>query len=112
MARGRELVASGVTDPNERHRIRWDEAEEGTLDMPEAPATLYVLTGSSFDPKTDTVEDSYLRFVVYVPWATVESTGLTDTPLGPGTPWLMDAGTAGAHIMISPPRMEEGGGPA
>jgi len=108
MARGRELVASGVADPNERHRIRWEEAEKGTLAMPDAPATLYVLTGSSFDAGTDSVEDSYLRFVLYVPWATVESTGLPDSPLGPGTPWLMDPGTAGAHIMISPPRMSGG----
>jgi len=111
MARGRELVASGIADPNERHRIRWEEADNGALAMPEAPATLYVLTGSSFDARTDTVEDSYLRFVLYVPWATVESTGLTDSPLGPGTPWLMDPGTAGAHIMVSPPRMDGGGKP-
>ena len=109
MARGRELAASGITDGNERLQIRWKEAEEGTLAMPENPATLYVLTGTSFDPAAGTVEDSYLRFVVYMPWATVESTGLTDAPMGPGTPWLMYPGTPGAHVMISPPKAAEGG---
>jgi hypothetical protein len=40
--------------------------------------------------------------VVYVPYATPESTGLSTTP---GTaPWLMYPGTPGAHIMISPPK--------
>jgi hypothetical protein len=104
MARGRALVKEGVADPNERYRIRWQEADEGKLSMPEDPATLYVLTGSEFDEGTGTVADAYLRFVIYVPWATVEETGLPAQPMGPGTPWLMYPGTAGAHIMISPPR--------
>lgn len=109
MARGRELVASGITDGNERLQIRWREAEEGTLAMPKDPATLYVLSGSSFDPGTSEVAASYLRFVVYMPWATVESTGLADAPMGPGSPWLMYPGTAGAHVMISPPKPSSGG---
>ena len=37
-------------------------------------------------------------------YATTESTGLAVQPGGPGSPWLMDPGTAGAHIMIHPPR--------
>lgn len=104
MARGRELAGQGVTDPTERYHIRWKEADEGKLAMPESPATLFVLTGSGYDPAEGTVSDPYLRYVVYVPWATVESTGLPDRPLGPGSPWLMYPGTAGAHIMISPPK--------
>jgi hypothetical protein len=102
MARGRELFAEGVTGA-ERDRIRWEEAESGTLEMPDAPATLYVLTGSGFDPASEHVSEAYLRFVVYTPWATVESTGLPDRPAEPGAPWLMFPGTPGAHIMISPP---------
>lgn len=102
MARGRELSAQGIQG-EERYAIRWREAEEGTLDMPDAPATLYVLTGSSFDSATGKVADAYLRYVIYTPWATLESTGLPDRPSGPGSPWLMFPGTAGAHIMISPP---------
>jgi len=104
MARGRELAGQGVTDPTERYHIRWEEADEGKLAMPGSPATLFVLTGSGYDPAEGKVSDPYLRYVVYVPWATVESTGLPDRPLGPGSPWLMYPGTAGAHIMISPPK--------
>jgi hypothetical protein len=108
MARGRELRAQGITGGTERNEIRWREAEAGTLSMPQAPATLYVLTGTGFDAATGEVADAYLRFVVYTPWATLEETGLPDRPIGPGTPWLMFPGTAGAHIMISPPRTEGG----
>ena len=109
MARGRELASGGMTDGSERLQTRWKEAEEGALSMPENPATLYVLTGSSFDPDAGEVTDSYLRYVVYMPWATIETTGLPDAPMGPGSPWLMYPGTAGAHVMISPPRPSSGG---
>ncbi|MEZ5313621.1 MAG: hypothetical protein R2862_08210 [Thermoanaerobaculia bacterium] len=44
--------------------------------MPKVPATLYVLTGKGFDAATGTVSEPYLRYVVYTPWATAESTGL------------------------------------
>ena len=47
------------------------------------------------------IADSYLRWVIYTPYATPESKGLT-TKAG-SEPWLMYPGTAGAHIMISPP---------
>jgi len=110
MARGRQLTAEGTTDGGERNRIRWQEAEAGTLAMPTAPATLYVLTGSGLDPATGEVADSYLRYVVYVPGATLESTGLPAGPTGPGGPWLMYPGTPGAHIMISPPQSSASGG--
>jgi hypothetical protein len=108
MARGRELASQGMTDGQERLQTRWKEAEDGSLAMPENPASLYVLTGSSYDATTGEVVDSYLRYVVYIPWATIESTGLPDAPMGPGSPWLMYPGTAGAHVMISPPRSSPG----
>lgn len=107
MARGRELRAEGVTDGNELASRRWAEADAGTLAMPDKPATLYVLTGDGFDAESGEVENGYLRYVIYIPWATPETTGLSPQPGGPGAPWLMFPGTAGAHIMITPPR---GGG--
>src|SRR5260370_10772376 len=62
MARGRELTAQKV--PNaKRAEIRFKEIEEGKLAMPREPRTLYVLTGTSFDPATSKVEGSYLRWV-------------------------------------------------
>jgi hypothetical protein len=100
MARGRELLAAKVTG-QKRDDIRWKEITEGKLALPREPRTLYVLTGSGFDPATGTVKDAYLRWVIYVPFATPESTGLSTKP-SPGAPWLMYPGTAGAHIMINP----------
>ncbi|MPZ20188.1 MAG: hypothetical protein GEV06_20065 [Luteitalea sp.] len=105
MARGRELRAEGV----ERELLgptRWKEVEAGTLPMPREPRTLYALTGKGYDAASGEVTDSYLRWVIYVPFATAESTGLATTP-NAYAPWLMDAGTAGAHIMINPPRQKE-----
>ena len=102
MARGRELLAQKVTGPK-RNEIRNKEVEEGKLPMPREPRTLYVLTGSNFDAATGKVENSYLRWVIYVPFATPETTGLS-TKANEGGPWLMSAGTAAAHIMINPPK--------
>ncbi len=100
MARGRELALK--FKGKERHEVRWKEVQEGKVPMPREPRMLYVLTGSGYDAAKGEVTDPYLRWVVYVPYATPESTGLSTTP-GPG-PWLMYPGTPGAHIMISPPK--------
>jgi hypothetical protein len=102
MARGRELLAQKVTG-QKRNDIRWQEVKEGKLQLPREPRTLYVLTGTGFDAAGGKVTDSYLRWVIYVPYATPESTGLSTKP-SDGAPWLMSAGTAGAHIMINPPK--------
>lgn len=102
MARGRELLAQKVTGPK-RNEIRFKEIADGKLAMPKEPRTLYVMTGTGFDPATAAVKDSYLRWVIYVPFATPETTGLS-TKASESAPWLMGAGTAGAHIMISPPK--------
>ena len=101
MARGRELSAQGLKG-RERHEARWKEIDDGKLSMPGGPRMLYVLTGKNFDAGSGTVTDPYLRWVVYTPNATPQSTGLSTEP---GTaPWLMFPGTPGAHIMISPPK--------
>jgi hypothetical protein len=100
MARGRELVAQKVTG-QARNDIRWKEVADGKLKLPREPRTLYVLTGTSFDATSGKVADQYLRWVIYVPYATPQSTGLS-TKGSDGAPWLMSPGTAGAHIMINP----------
>jgi hypothetical protein len=102
MARGRELLQQKVTGAK-RNEIRNKEVEEAKVPMPKEPRTLYVLTGTSYDSATGKVQDSYLRWVIYVPFATPQSTGLS-TKGSDGAPWLMSAGTAGAHIMINPPK--------
>lgn len=102
MARGRELLAQKVTGPK-RNELRWKEVSDGKLQLPHEPRTLYVLTGSGFDSATGKVNDAYLRWVIYLPFATPESTGLS-TKASDNAPWLMFPGTAGAHIMINPPK--------
>jgi hypothetical protein len=103
MARGRELTAQGMMEDKLRDQTRHDEIKAGKLAMPKEPRALYVMTGKSVDP-AGKVEAGYTRWVLYVPFATGESLGLPTRPAGPGAPWLMDPGTGGAHIMISPPR--------
>ena len=100
MARGRELNAK--FKGKERHEVRWKEVDEGKVKMPREARMLYNLTGSGYDSAKGAVNEPYLRWVVYTPYATPESTGLTTTP--GSEPWLMYPGTAGAHIMISPPK--------
>lgn len=101
MARGRELSAEGLTGMD-RHKARWAEVESGKLHIPREPRMLYVLHGDGFDPATGETVKPYLRWVVYTPYATPETTGL---PIeASNEPWLMYPGTPGAHIMISPPR--------
>ena len=105
MKRGRDLKAGGKT-PKEIMEIRDQEAKSGQLMIPKQPASLFVYTAKpeNFDPMTGIVKDGYLRYVVYIPYATAESTGLPLKPDVPGMPWLMDPGTHRAHIMISPPQ--------
>ena len=102
MARGRELTAQGITGGDRNEKYRWKEIKEGKLPMPKEPRMLYVLSGKGYDAASGKVVDASLRWVVYVPFATPESTGLSTKPKR-GEPWLMDAGTPGAHIMLSPP---------
>ncbi|MEZ5415851.1 MAG: hypothetical protein R2708_00715 [Vicinamibacterales bacterium] len=102
MARGRELTAQGITDDKQRDGTRFKEIDEKKLSIPK-DGFLTVMTGKSFDAATGQVAEAYTRWVVYVPYATAAPTGLPTKP-APGVPWLMDPGTAGAHIMISPPR--------
>ena len=102
MARGRELTAQGIAGNARNQDYRWKEIKEGKLKMPKEPRMLYVLAGKGYDAASGKVVEGSLRWVIYVPYATAESTGLS-TKSKRGEPWLMDAGTPGAHIMISPP---------
>ncbi|MDN3724194.1 hypothetical protein QRD02_07350 [Aequorivita sp. SDUM287046] len=103
MARGRELVAEGKT-LIEKQEIRKREIESGLLTMPTEPSMVYILTGDEKDYSVETGEllKSAMRYVIYKPYMTGESTGLPTKPQAPGMPWLMDAGTHRSHIMITP----------
>ena len=102
MARGRALRASGVTgDAVDSARFR--EVKAGQLAVPKGPASLYSLTGewTTLDASTLTANGARRLFVVYIPFATSQTTGLSDKPAR-GTPWIMGAGTPKAHIMFVP----------
>jgi len=104
MARGRELKKSGKSF-QEIFDIREAEVKSGKLAMPKQPATLYVFSAAAeeFNAATGDVTGGNLRYVIYIPYATSESTGLPLKPEAPGMPWIMDPGTHRAHIMITPP---------
>lgn len=101
MARGRELKADGHSSDGVRE-VRGQEIEAGTLAMPEKPMSLYSLTGGAdaWDYESGELQSARPLYVVYVPYATVESTGISTSPASEGAPWLMDAGKPWAHIMI------------
>ena len=104
MKRGRELKEEGKSS-QEVFDTREKEVKDGTLSMPEQPSTLFVYSASAdqYDPAAGEVTDGSFRYVVYIPYATAESTGLPLSPEAPGMPWIMDPGTHRAHIMINPP---------
>lgn len=103
MSRGRELKAEGK-DMMDTRAVRQQEVESGKLKMPDAPSMTYILSGkeANLNRETGELKDAKLRYVIYMPYATTEETGLPDKPHTPGMPWLMDPGTHRAHIMITP----------
>jgi hypothetical protein len=98
MARGRELRAQGITNVDS---VRFREVAEGRLKMPKAGA-LYEINAkgqSGWNPKTGVLTGGTPMAVIYLPFATTEETGLPSVPQ-PNGPWLMQPGTAKAHVML------------
>lgn len=103
MARGRELKAEGKSR-QEIFDIREEEIRSGKLQMGPPGSTLHIYFGpnAQYDPATFYVDGAIYRYVVYIPFATSETTGLPEEPISNNHPWIMDPGTHKAHIMISP----------
>lgn len=103
MQRGRELKLQGKS-AKEIFDIREAEVKAGKLAMNKQPSTLYSYTAKAqdYDSIAGKVSNGYLRYVVYIPYATSQTTGLPLKPDVPGMPWIMDPGTHRAHIMINP----------
>lgn len=99
MRRGREIRAAGQGDRVDE--IRYAEVEAGTLPMPDV-ASLYTLNArpGDWNPATGEIRASSKTLVIYIPYATSESTGLSLEPKT-GEPWLMSPGTPKAHIMFT-----------
>ena len=108
MARGRALKAEGK-GREEIFKIRGEEIESGKLTMGNAGSTLHIYHGpdAEYDPETGAVKEANYRYVVYLPYATPQSTGLPIQPLASNHPWIMDPGTHRAHIMITPKPRED-----
>lgn len=104
MERGRALKAEGK-GYQEVFDTREAEVKSGKLKMPEHGTTLFIYSTKQeedYNPTTGDVSNGNFRYVVYIPYATAESTGLPLSPEAPGMPWIMDPGTHRAHIMINP----------
>jgi hypothetical protein len=101
MKRGRELQAKGFSR-KKVDSLRRKEIEKGEIDLPRKPMALYSLTGSenAFDFSTGQVINASPLYVVYIPFATQETTGLSRKPASKGAPWIMEPGTPWAHIMV------------
>jgi len=102
MARGRELRAEGKTE-QEIFDIREEEVKSGKIVIkPGSTLSIYYGPKAMYDPKALKVEGAQHRYVVYLPFATSESTGLPESPDAPDHPWIMNPGTHRAHIMLTP----------
>ncbi|MYA34637.1 MAG: hypothetical protein F4164_09160 [Gemmatimonadales bacterium] len=97
MARGRELTAQGTTGrPNVEQRMA--EIEAGTLEMPSYAFLHAIYATEGWSGDMEAVQRH--QAVIYTPFATAEDLGLP-TRATRGA-WLMAAGTANAHVMITP----------
>lgn len=105
MKMGRDLKKQGKS-ADEIFKMREKETKAGKLIMPKQPATLFVYSAGKddYDDATGEVKNGYLRYVIYIPYATAESTGLPLKPEVAAMPWIMNPGTHAAHIMINPPK--------
>ena len=100
MARGRELRAEGQ-ERTTVDSVREAEIEQGTLAMPREPRALYSLSSEQeYDPAAGPPADASGLYVIYMPYATQETTGIATQAAG-DRPWLMFPGKPWAHVMIT-----------
>jgi hypothetical protein len=101
MKRGRDLKTEGKSR-GQVDSVRLAEIKSGVLAMPTGPRALYNLYAArdSVDQGTGLARHPGALQVVYIAYATEESTGLPIKP-GDGLPWIMYPGTPWAHIMIA-----------
>jgi len=101
MARGRVLRTSGMS-AEATDSVRLAELASGTLPLPTPGAGLYSVSHDDdvFDPSGGIPEGTRGLYVVYLPFATEASTGISATPAR-DRPWLMYPGKPTAHVMIA-----------
>lgn len=107
MASGRALRAQGLK-PNQIDSARVAQIKAGRWHMPTHPAALYQYWASrdSVDQAAGRVRGASYLYVVYTPYATPATTGLSPKEPSDGAPWLMFPGKPWAHIMVAPSKTE------
>ena len=101
MARGRELRALGITKREAVDSARLADVKSGRIVMPSAAILSSIFAESdSFDALAGPPAKHNALDVIYLPFATQESSGITEQP-GVGRPWLMFAGKPWAHVMLA-----------
>jgi len=104
MARGRELHKLKLSH-TQVDSARLADIKAGRWSMPSTPAALYnmVAPKDSVDAATGLPRGNGTRwYVVYIPYATVASSGFSTAADGSGRPWLMYPGEPWAHLMVTP----------
>ncbi len=102
MARGRYL--HGLKKSREAvDSIRLADVKTGRYSMPSRPAALYQYFASrdSVNVTSGAINGAQYLYVVYMPYASQRTTGITENPVA-GGPWIMFPGKPWAHIMIEP----------
>jgi hypothetical protein len=101
MARGRALREGGMKR-QAIDSVRKAEVENGSLTMAKGPAMLYSVFANNdrFDPAGGMPANSGALDVIYLPYATTATTGIS-TQASDKRPWLMHPGEYRAHVMIS-----------
>lgn len=101
MARGRELRALGITKREAVDSARLADVKSGRIVMPAAAILSSIFAESdSFDALAGPPAKHSALDVIYLPFATQESSGITEQP-AVGRPWLMFAGKPWAHVMLA-----------
>jgi hypothetical protein len=102
MARGRELHALKKSK-EAIDSTRANDVKRGAYSMPSKPAALYQYFASrdSVDVAKGAINGAQYLYVIYMPYATYATTGITENPLE-GGPWVMNPGLPWAHVMVLP----------
>ncbi len=101
MARGRELRAAGITKREAVDSARLADVKSGRIVMPAAAILSSIFAESdSFDALAGPPARHNALDVIYLPFATQESSGIPEQP-AVGRPWLMFAGKPWAHVMLA-----------
>ena len=101
MARGRALRTAGTAQREAIDSARLADVKSGRIVMPSAAMLSSVFAESdSFDAVAGPPAKHSALDVIYLPYATEESTGITVRP-SVGRPWLMFAGLPWAHVMLA-----------